>query len=300
MPKALRGVLPIVQTPFRADESIDVAVLHREVSWALDQGVGGIGTGMVSEILRLTVEERVALTRELAQANNGRAAIFMAVSAESAKQAVAFAQEAERSHFDAVMAAPPIATRTTASQLIDYFSRIADAVSLPVIVQDASSYVGQEIPLSVSLALLERYTNKKIFFKPEAAPMGPNISRLRDESGGEARIFEGSGGLLLVDSYRRGVAGTMPGVEVVDAVVALWNALEAGDDQAAYPIYFPLAALAALQMQAGLDGFLAIEKHILVRRGIFARPDRRQPYQWELDAETAAEVDRLLARLVPR
>jgi 2-keto-3-deoxy-L-arabinonate dehydratase len=46
-----------------------------------------------------------------------------------------------------------------------------------------------------------------------------------------------------------------------------------------------------------LDGFLAIEKHLLVRRGIFSSPRRRQPYAWELDVETSAEVDRLFDRL---
>jgi 4-hydroxy-tetrahydrodipicolinate synthase len=143
------------------------------------------------------------------------------------------------------------------------------------------------------VTLLERYGPERIVFKPEAAPIGPNLSALRDATEGRARIFEGSGGILLVDSYRRGIAGTMPGMEVVDGIVALWRALERGDDHTAYRVYFPIAALIALQMQAGLDGFLAIEKHLLVRRGIFANALRRRPYTWELDAETAAEVERL-------
>lgn len=296
--QSLHGVLPIVQTPFCEDESIDFAVLHREVDWALEHGADGLGTGMVSEILRLTTEERIALTRELAEATAGRAPIFMAVSAESSKQAVAYALEAEKSRYDAVMAAPPVSTRVREIELIEYYCRIADSVSLPVIVQDASSYVGQMIPLAVSISLLEKFGEAKIFFKPEASPVGPNISLLMSKSEGKARIFEGSGGILLVDSFRRGVVGTMPGMEVVDGVAAAWSALEAGDEETAYRYYFPLAALTALQMQAGLDGFLAIEKHILVKRGVFSRADRRRPYQWELDDPTAAEVDRLVQRFI--
>jgi hypothetical protein len=53
----------------------------------------------------------------------------------------------------------------------------------------------------------------------------------------------------------------------------------------------------ALQLQAGLDGFLAVEKYLMVKRGLFPSPRRRTPYGWELDPETAAEVDRLFARL---
>jgi 4-hydroxy-tetrahydrodipicolinate synthase len=109
-------------------------------------------------------------------------------------------------------------------------------------------------------------------------------------------VFDGSGGILLVDAYRRGVRGCMPGMELLDGIAALWQALQQGDDDAIYRLYFPICAIAALQMQAGLDGFLAIEKHILVKRGVFTSARRRKPYAWQLDDETAAELDRLLIR----
>lgn len=296
--RRLAGVLPIVHTPFLDDESIDLPTLRREVDWAYAQGVDGMGTGMVSEILRLTFDERIALTHALAEANAGRGAIFMAVGAESGKQAERYAREAERAGFDAVMAVPPTASRIAESHLVDYFRRLADAIAIPVIVQDASGYVGQAIPLSACVALLDRYGPEKVLFKPEAAPIGPNLSALRDATGGRARIFEGSGGILLVDSHRRGIAGTMPGMELVDGIVALWRALERGDDDTAYRIHFPISAIVALQMQAGLDGFLTLEKHFLVRRGVFANTLRRRPYSWELDAETTAEAERLFDRML--
>ena len=110
-------------------------------------------------------------------------------------------------------------------------------------------------------------------------------------------MFDGSGGVLLIDAYRRGVSGTMPGVDLLDGIVALWQALLDKDEPLAYRIYFPICALVALQMQAGLDGFLAIEKYIMVKRGLFASDRRRVPNAWNLDPETAAEVDRLLVML---
>ena len=48
-------------------------------------------------------------------------------------------------------------------------------------------------------------------------------------------------------------------------------------------------------MQAGLDGYIAIDKYLLVKQGILANDHRRRPYNWSLDAETRAEVDRLFA-----
>jgi 4-hydroxy-tetrahydrodipicolinate synthase len=221
----------------------------------------------------------------------------MGVGAESTQQALEHAMAAERAGCDAVMATPPISSRVSESGMLDYFRALADGVGMPLIVQDASGYVGQAISMSVYVALLDRYGPEKILFKPEASPVGPNLSALRDATGGKARIFEGSGGIFLIDSYRRGIAGTMPGVECVDGIVAIWRALSRSDDALAYRVSHPISAMVALQLQAGLDGFLAIEKHLLVKRGIFQSIRRRRPYNWELDAETAAEIDRLFGQL---
>lgn len=293
MPRLLRGVLPIVHTPFTDDDRIDADALRREIDWAYAQGADGLGTGMVSEILRLTFDERQALTEQIVEFSAGRGAVFAAVGAESGRQAKQLAQQAERAGCDAVMAAPPLSTRLSADAHLDYYREIADAVSLPVIVQDASGYVGSAIPMEVYRQLLDRYDNEKILFKPEAAPIGPNLSALRDATDGRAKIFEGSGGILLVDSYRRGIVGTMPGMDLLDGIMALWQALERHDEAAVYRIYFPICALVALQLQAGLDGFLAIEKYLLVKRGLWSSPRRRPPFNWSLDEETTYEVDRL-------
>lgn len=103
--------------------------------------------------------------------------------------------------------------------------------------------------------------------------------------------------MCLVDSFRRGIVGTIPGMEFLPAIVALWKALQAGDEEATYRIYLPLCALVALQLQAGLDGFLAVEKYVLHKRGIFATDRRRRPLAWELDEETRQELERLLSLL---
>ena len=297
MPQLLHGVLPIVHTPFTDYDCIDRKTLKREIDWAFSVGADGLGTGMVSEILRLTYDERIELTQLIAEYSEGRGAVFAAVGAESGKQALAYSVAAEKAGCDAVMAVPPQTTRLSPAGMVDYFRQIADGMSLPVIVQDASGYVGQPIPIPVCVSLLERYGNEKIIFKPEASPIGPNLSALRDATSGQAKIFEGSGGILLIDSYRRGISGTMPGMDLLDGIVALWNALQSADDSTAYRVYFPICGIVALQLQAGLDGFLAVEKYLLVKRGLFPSARRRAPYSWDLDPETAVEVDRLFAIL---
>lgn len=294
---AIAGVLPIAHTPFLDDDSIDDASLARQIDWAFDQGADGVCTGMVSELLRLTFGERIALTRRLAELARGRGAFIAGIGAESTRQAVEYGAAAREAGADAVMAIPPTTTALPDAALEEYFATIVGQVGLPLIVQDASSYVGREIPLDVSVRLLDRFGPERILFKPEANPIGPNLSRLRDAAGGGARIFEGSGGIALVDSFRRGIAGTMPGMEFLPGIVALWRALQAGDETAIYRLYLPICALVSLQLQAGLDGFLATEKYILHRRGLFATDRRRRPYRWVLDEETRRELDRLLELL---
>jgi 4-hydroxy-tetrahydrodipicolinate synthase len=297
-PNQLAGVLPIVHTPFTDHDAIDEASLRRQLDWAFDTGADGCGTGMVSEILRLTTSERTRLAHLIPEIVNGRGPVFASVGAESTAQAVTWAKEAEASGNDALMAIPPTLTGLPEQTLLDYFIALAEVTDLPLIVQDASAYVGQAIPLDVLVKLLDQFGPDKILFKPEAAPLGPNLSALRDATDGRAKIFEGSGGILLIDSFRRGITGTMPGMDLLDGIIEVWRALQAGDDERAYKVYYPICALTALQMQAGLDGFLAIEKHLLVKRGLFASDRRRRPYHWNLDSETRDEVDRLFERLL--
>src|SRR5690348_3601862 len=107
MPPPLHGVLPIIQTPFLDSGEIDFATLQREIDWGFAQGIDGLGTGMVSEILRLTAAERHELGKRLIEFTAGRGPVFMAVTADDAAQALSLAQAAERAGCQAIMAAPP-------------------------------------------------------------------------------------------------------------------------------------------------------------------------------------------------
>ena len=297
MTTIIGGVLPIAHTPFLNDDSIDFESLRRQIDWAFSVGADGFGTGMVSELLRLTFHERVALTEALGAINAGRGTFVAGVGAESTNQAIEYAKIAEKAGASAVMAIPPLSTRSPAHAVRDYFVALAESIAIPVIVQDASGYVGQPIPLDVSVELIKRFGSEKILFKPEASPIGPNVSALRNATGGSARIFDGSGGICLVDCARRGIVGTMPGMEFLPGVIALWKALVRKDEEAIYRLHFPICSLVALQLQAGLDGFLAVEKYLMHRMGRFTTDRRRQPNAWSLDDETRAELGRLLTHL---
>lgn len=293
MAKPIHGVLPIVHTPYQEDGSIDETTYRREIDWLFEVGADGFGFAMVSEVLRLTRDERFHLSHKLVEWNRNRGAVILSVGAETVEQTLAYAKVAQEAGCDAIMAIPP----QTPCDLDAFFGRLADTADVPLIVQDASSYVGDPITVEFMASLLRKYGAEKILFKPEASPVGPLLSQLRDATDGQARIFDGSGGILLVDTYRRGITGTMPGTDLLDAIVPLWQALENGREEDIYRLSFPVSALVALQMQAGLDGFLHIEKYILKSKGLFPSDRVRDPSTWTLDDETRREVDRLLEKL---
>jgi len=292
----LNGVLPVIQTPFDDAGAIDRESLTRELHWVVDQGVNGLTTGMVSEILRLSDAERDLLGSVVTGVARERGVVaILSCGAESTDRAVHFARRAGECGADAIMVIPPTTVALDDDATFDYFAAVAAATPLAMVVQDASGYVGR--PLSIALqARLQGELGDQVYFKPEAPPLGQRLSLLRDATRGAARTFEGTGGVNVVDSFRRGVVGSMPGAEVCWAVETMWRSLAAGDEARAYRINAYLALL--INLQTSLDSFVAVEKYLLKRQGVVDNTVVRGPTSYQLDDETAREIDRLLELLV--
>jgi len=288
------GVLAVFQTPFDQDGRIDRAALETQFDWLFANGADGLVFAMVSEVLRLSSEERDEMTALTCKLAANRGATVISVGAESTSVARRYARHAEDCGASAVMATPPGMHRVDDDELLRYFMDIAGCVDIPLIVQDASSYVGA--PLSIALqARLYSELGDRVMFKPEAPPIGPRLTQLLELTGGRAQVFEGTGGLYLIDSFRRGVVGTMPGGDLVWALAALWQALNSGDYPRAYRIAGPLALM--ISLQTSLDSFVAIEKHLLVKQGVFSSSAMRGPVGDGLDHQTREEIERLMELL---
>ena len=285
------GVLPVLNMPYREDGAIDYDVLAREADHVIAAGSDGVVLALASELVRLGHEERLDLTRRIPEMAAGRCTVTISVGAETSRGAVGYAQAAEKAGASAVMAIPPVATRLPELRIFEYYKAIHDSITIPLVIQDASGYLGNALSVDLQ-ARLRSELGLRVYFKPEAPPIGPTLSRLQAALGGEAVVFEGSGGIQLVDSYRRGISGTMPGCDLIRGIVEIWRALVRGDDARAYAVYFPLCAIVLLE-SASFDTYLSIEKHLLVKQGIFRNRIVRSPFAYELDPDTAAEVDRL-------
>ena len=294
MTTEISGVLPVFQTPFHTDESIDFATLDREIDWLFENRANGIVMAMVSETFRLATDERRKLAAHICKTVGDRGVTIISVGSESTHTSAALARDAEAVGADAVMAIPPVATAATEYELAEYFRQILKATSIPLIIQDASGYVGKPMTISLQAQMLDDFPDR-VLFKPEAEPVIDRLRELLRETNGQARVFEGSGGMHLLESFKQGVSGTMPGADLTPVVSALWSALEAGDTGRADRISQTLIKL--VELQTNLDAYLAVEKHLLCRQGVFRNTVIRGPVAFELEDDLRTKVDVLFDEL---
>ena len=285
----LSGVFNVLQTPLTETDEIDEPVFAREIEWLLKCGIDGAVLAMVSEVLRFSAEDRRKQWQLVLKLIDGRIPVIASVGAESTYIATSLAKWAEIDGAAAVMATPPSAFATLSNEIRDYYVAIIESVKIPVIVQDASNYLGQPLDISLYVDLIDKYGAERVQFKPEAKPVKERLELLRDASDGRALVFEGQGGVDLLDTFPIGIVGTMPGAEVPWALVALFKALKEDNWDRARSIHAPLAKL--ISYQKTLDAYVAVEKYLLVKQGIFTSTRQRGPVGFILTDEMKVEID---------
>jgi 4-hydroxy-tetrahydrodipicolinate synthase len=287
--KQLAGVFNVISTPLDNSDEIDQKTLKQEIDWLIKCGSNGAVLAMVSEVLRFSASERRKQWQLSLEYLSARIPLVVSVGAESAAIAVGLAKDAQKDGATAVMATPPSAFVASADEVKNYYQRIIEAVDITVIVQDASNYLGAPIELDTYVELIDKYGEERVQFKPEAKPVKERLEQLNKISSNRARVFEGQGGIDLLDTHPLGVKGTMPGAEVPWAIVGLWKALENKDLKSAQAIHTPLAKL--ISYQTTLDAYVAVEKYLLVKQGVFVNTNQRGPVGFKLDQETKNKID---------
>jgi len=291
-----RGVYSVVQTPLDENDNIDQAIFKREIDWLIECGVKGLVLAMVSEVMRFSADERRLQWQSALKIINKRVPLIVSVGAESTAIAISLAKSAQADGATALMATPPAIFPATSDEIYTYYSEIIEAVKIPLIVQDASNYMGQPLDLELYGNLIEKYGTERVQFKPEAKPVKERAAALQEIAHGQARIFEGQSGIDLLDTHPLGLVGTMPGSEIPWAIIKLWNALESNDLELAKSIHNLVSQLVAFQQN--IDGYVAVEKYLLVKQGIFESVRQRGPVRTILSSEVKIEIDQIFEKLV--
>ncbi len=291
-----RGVYSVVQTPLDENDNIDQSIFKREIDWLIECGVKGLVLAMVSEVMRFSADERRLQWQSALKIINKRVPLIVSVGAESTAIAISLAKSAQADGATALMATPPAIFPATSDEIYTYYSEIIEAVKIPLIVQDASNYMGQPLDLELYGNLIEKYGTERVQFKPEAKPVKERAAALQEIAHGQARIFEGQSGIDLLDTHPLGLVGTMPGGEIPWAIIKLWNALESNDLELAKSIHNLVSQLVAFQQN--IDGYVAVEKYLLVKQGIFESVRQRGPVRTILSSEVKIEIDQIFEKLV--
>ena len=120
MNSQLAGVLPVVHMPYLNNMGIDYGTLEHEIDYAFSSGANGICLALVSDLFRLTADERIQLPKQLCSMANERGPVIINVAAESSMQACEYARAAEAGGSNALMVIPPISRPLSENQLRAY------------------------------------------------------------------------------------------------------------------------------------------------------------------------------------
>jgi 2-keto-3-deoxy-L-arabinonate dehydratase len=213
MEAALSGVVPVVPTIFRDDETVDLAGTARVVDYLIDAEADGLCLlANYSEQFSLTDSERDTIARVLLEHIAGRVPVIVTTSHYSARVAAARSRAAQEMGAAMVMLMPPFfgATLTVAGPLVvDFYQRVADAIDIPVMVQDAPL---SPTPLPVSLIVdLVRRVPRVQYVKIEVPQAAEKLHALVGALGaGLPGPFDGEESVTLIPDLDAGATGTMP------------------------------------------------------------------------------------------
>jgi 4-hydroxy-tetrahydrodipicolinate synthase len=294
--QAFRGIFTIPSTPFRETGDLDIPSFERVIEFCVECGAHGLVFPVnASEWIHLSDAERFQLTEVLVAQNRGRLPVIIGVAAATQELASKFAAHAREIGADGVIAMPPHIRRRPLSQdvIVDYYRAISKAAQIPVFIQNWAGSQGTDMPASFLLRLCREIEHVE-YIKEETEPSTLKLTEV--VAGGQGLVkgfFGGSGGRYLIEEYRRGVDGNMPGCHVTDVMVALWNALESGSECEALRIYKEMAPLFFFEAQ--IEG---VYKEVLFRRGVIECPKKRNGDS-RLDETASRYLDDILRQLAP-
>jgi 4-hydroxy-tetrahydrodipicolinate synthase len=293
----LQGVVPVLPTPFRADEGIDLAGLAGCVRFASACGLAAVCLpAYASEFYKLTEAERLEVVDTALQAADGRVAVIAQANHPAAGGAAELARRYAARGADLIAFAIPRQLALPAADLLDYCRRVCDAVDCPVLIQDYHPN-GPTLSVDFVRALSEQEPNFR-YLKLEEPLLAAKVVALRSATAGRVGVLSGWGGMYLLELIPAGLCGVMPGLGAADRLQRVWQLGRAGRLDEALDLYQVLLPQIVFALQ-NLELFLHLEKRLLAARGILPQESTfvRAP-TWTPDPETLEHGLRLNRRVV--
>lgn len=293
-----RGVFPVAPTVFDAQGALDLEGQKRAIDFMIDAGSHGICIlANFSEQFVLTDAEREAVMTTVLDHVAGRVPVIVTTTHFSTAVCAERSRQAEAAGAAMVMIMPPYhgATfRVPEAAIYDFYRAVSDAISIPIMVQDAPV---AGTPMSAAfLGRMAREIANLAYFKIEV-PQAAAKLRTLIELGGDAieGPWDGEEAITLMADLDAGATGAMTGGGYPDGIRQItdpWFAGRREEAMAAYERWLPLINYE--NRQCGLAACKALMKE----GGVIAHETLRHPLP-PLHPATRAGLIEIARRLDP-
>ena len=273
-----RGVFPVVPTIFDESGALDLDGQKRCVDFMIDAGSNGLCVlANFSEQFVLTDDERDVLTRAILEHVAGRVPVIVTTTHFSTAVCAERSRRAQALGAAMVMVMPPYhgaTIRVPEGRIVEFYQRLADAISIPIMIQDAP--VAGTVLSAALLARMAREIEQVKYFKIETAGAA---SKLREmiALGGDAieGPWDGEEAITLLADLDAGATGSMTGGGYPDGIRTIIDPYLAGRREeavVAYARWLPL-----INYENRQCGLLAA-KALMREGGVIACDAPRHPF----------------------
>ncbi|MGN1414392.1 MAG: 4-hydroxy-tetrahydrodipicolinate synthase [Anaerovoracaceae bacterium] len=166
------GTATALVTPFRGGK-IDYVTLGKLVEWQIKEGVDALVVcGTTGEASTLSGKERVQLTRFVTDLVKGRVPVLAGTGSNNTRFTLDLSREIEAAGADGILVVTPYYNKCTESGMIAHYEKIADSVSIPMILYSVPSRTGVNISPS-AVEVLSRH---------------PGIAGIKEASGNMSQV----------------------------------------------------------------------------------------------------------------
>ncbi len=273
----IKGICPIAPGVFNEQGEVDFASYENCCDAMLQGGAHSLALfGIAGEYYKLDRDEEeklIDLTVKVCHDNDSP--VVVSNTRHATEVAVRWAKRIEASGADCMMALPPFFLKPGAAELAYHIEALCDAVSIPVMVQYAPEQTGVGIAPEILAGIGKRHENLK-YYKIECKPPGAYISKLLELLDGNGEIFIGNAGFQMIEGFRRGAVGVMPGPSMFDVYRKIYDAIQSNDFPLAMTIHEKLNAMLN-HIRQDVEMIICYEKKILKRRGLIPSDYCRAP-----------------------
>ena len=252
-----RGICASTVTPFKPDGSLHLERLPAHIDWIIKEGAHAISPlGSSGEFPALESGDRRRVLEAAIEACDGRVPVLAGTHHYSTRLTIELSQHAEKAGATALLIVPPYYMAPTPHQTMDHFRRIAESVSIPVVVY-------HNIPLTtIDLTtehLVTLFEERAIAGVKMSNPEPDRICQLLQATGGELTVFAGID-TVAFEALCHGAHGWISGIPSIVPRKAreLYEAIaDRHDLPAARALWKDLALLMRLQFSsyhAGEEG----------------------------------------------